>query len=164
MAALADDYQRTHGPVGPQEHTVKDEAVIYTGAMTCTDTNGELLPAANTAGLKFAGVNYGDRVDNTEDGEVCRVDRTQRFVVACAGMAAGDLGKSVYASNDNTVALTTTGFVYVGKIAEVISATKVLVDPTIADDQITTTVAVADAANVATVVAALKTLGLFVNP
>jgi hypothetical protein len=136
MSALTDDFQRVRAAVGPQSYVVKDNEVIYSGALTATDSNGELLAATNTAGLKFAGVNFGPRVDNSDDGLSCVVDKSMRFRVACSGMAAGDVGKRVFVADDNTVALT--GAVYVGRIVAVYSATEVLVDPTVGDDDVLT--------------------------
>ncbi len=129
--ALSDDLQRERRPRGPWTYSLKNDAVIYSGAMVCRDSNGEALPAADTAGLQFLGVNYGDRVDNADDGLSVKVDNTQIFLADIAAAAADDLGKLVYAVDDTTVGLAAdvTNLVTVGRIVGIKSATQVWVDP-----------------------------------
>lgn len=131
MSALADDLQRQHHPRGPWTYTLKNDEIIFGGAMVCTDGNGEALEAADTAGLRFVGVNYGDRVDNSDDGEKITVDGTQVFLATIAAATDADLGKLVYAVDDTTVGLAAdvTNLVTVGRIVGVKSATEVWVDP-----------------------------------
>lgn len=134
--ALSDDYQRDRRPIGPRQYTIKDNEIIYTGALCCIDSNGELLAGTDTNGLEFAGVYYGDRIDNTDDGLTCIVDKVQEFKAAGSGFAAGDIGAKVYLADDNTVAKVTTNSVYVGRITQVISATEVWVDPTASPENV----------------------------
>ncbi len=160
MSALADDYQRDRKPVGPEEYTVKNDEIIYSGALCNIDSTGELVAATDTAGEMFAGVNYGDRCDNSDDGEVCQVDKAQKFNVAGTGFSAADIGKSVYVLTDNSVALSAgvTNHVYVGKICQVDSATSIWVDPTVGDDDVD-----AASAEVADPASAVSTDGLLAS-
>lgn len=137
MAALSDDYQRQRRAPGSNKYTVKNDEVLYAGALCNVDTNGEALAATDTAGEFFGGVYYGpNRIDNSDDGEEVILDRHSVFLATGSGFSAGDVGKPVYIVDDNTVGLDTasTNRVYVGRIVQYVSATQVWVDPNLDDD------------------------------
>ena len=139
MGALSGDFQRDRKPAGPVEYTVKNDSILFSGALCVTDTtSGELEAGTDAAGKKFAGVNYGPRVDNADDGLTCVVDRSQKFVVAGSGFTPGDVGKSLYLLTDNSAALSAgvTNHVYLGKFDAYISATECWCDPTRGDDDV----------------------------
>ncbi len=81
---------------------------IYAGAMVCVDADGYAVPAADTAGLLFAGVATA-RTDNASgaDGDVSVVVRRRgRFHFASASaLDQSALGAQVCASDDQTVAV-----------------------------------------------------------
>lgn len=147
--ALADDKQRTRRTPGKISYVIKDNEILYTGALCCVDSNGELIAGADSANVDFAGVYYGDRIDNTDDGYSAEVDRQQEFQVAIASAAAGDVGKNVYLLDDNTVGYyaASTNKVYVGRVSAYVSATLIWVDPTQAEDLTLEVQTVADPAS-----------------
>ena len=133
MSALRDDYQRDRWPRGPHLYPVDIAALLYAGALTVTNADGELEAGGDRAGVKFAGVNYGERVNGNLGGQTCIVDKEQEFVASGTGFTAGDVGRKVYLVDDTTVALTTTHLVLCGVISAFISSTEVRVDPSKGD-------------------------------
>ena len=132
MTALTENYARNLKSHKMPNYGVKAEAVIFRGALTMVDAAGYLVPCTQLAGAVFAGVSK-DVADATgmADGEVrCDVEAVDAFEVDIAAAVQADIGKKVYALDDNTVELTqTTNSVEVGRIVEVISSTKVMVLP-----------------------------------
>lgn len=128
--ALSADAQRVEKEGRLQSMPVKAAVTIHKGALVKVGADGYLAPQAAEAGAVHAGVAY-EAKDNASgsDGDVsCRVETGRAFEVGGSGFVAADLGKSVYASDDDTVSVTQgANELKVGKIIEVISATKVLV-------------------------------------
>jgi len=100
----------------------------YLGAMMFVNASGYVSPVA-TAGFKFAGVNVGGRVDN-EAGSAgdynVKLAVEGEFEMVSSGLSQADIGKVVYASDDQTVTLTA-GTPMVGVITEVKAATQPMV-------------------------------------
>lgn len=111
-------------------YPVKANVKIYKGALLMIDSDGYLTLAASDATAVFAGVAY-EAKDNTggANGDVsCRVlQDSKQHQLPGAGFTQADVGKLVYATDDEIVALTQAvgDEVAVGKIDEFISATKV---------------------------------------
>ena len=109
-----------------------NNVTLYKGTLASLDADGYLKKASDTAGEKFVGVVF-ETVDNStgSDGDAsARVWQTGTFEFAFSGTATqADVGKAVYAVDNNTVALaaTTTNDVPVGFITEFVSASKVRV-------------------------------------
>ncbi len=116
-----------------QEFPMIAADIIYEGALVSIDdpdTDGGALPAGDVAGQHFAGVctHEADNVSGSAGDEVVRVDISGAAVVlAGTGFDANDIGVEVFASDDQTVAKSTTNSIPVGKIIEYISATSVRV-------------------------------------
>lgn len=127
--ALTEAKPREMRSLGEVEYDVKDAAIIFEGAICCYDANDELLPGADTAGLKFAGIHRHPTVDNTDDGEQCRVDPLTPYHAFGSGFAAGDRGEPIYVIDDDTVSKTSTHGVWGGNIEEVLSSEEVVVMP-----------------------------------
>lgn len=106
---------------------------LFKGSLVAVDTGGHAVKAAATANFVTAGVAF-EQVDNTGaagDKDV-RVWATGSFVFNFSGTATqADVGKQVYAVDDNTVKLFDGGAgavnVLVGRIVEFISASSVRV-------------------------------------
>lgn len=130
MTALTSDAQRIEKEGRLQAMPVAATVRIYKNAILMRNAAGYILPAASLASAVFAGVAY-EAADNTSglDGALkLRVETERAFEFDGAGFTQADLLKEVYAADDNTVQLAAgTNLVKVGKIIEVISATKVLV-------------------------------------
>lgn len=127
MAALTDNklVEEKDGKI--VQMIVKASTTVYRNALVMIEAaTGHIKPCAAEASAIFAGVAYED---NKDGASVIRVIREGVFPMVAAGMAQTDLGKAVYASDDQTVS-TTQGAneLEVGKIVEVVSATKVMVD------------------------------------
>lgn len=111
---------------------VAANAIIFRGALVKINAAGYVEPCATESGAVFAGTaREGVDATGAASGDYSvLVEERNSFYVAAAGIVAADLGKLVYASDDNTVALVDSGDLQeVGKIIEVVSATKVLVQP-----------------------------------
>ena len=130
MTALASNTNRTEKIGKLVAMKVKGGANIFHNALVMIGADGYLAPCASEAGAVYAGMAY-EACDNSEgaDGElVCRVERHAAIECAGARFVQADMGKKVYAADDNTVQLAAgTDLPMVGVIIEVISATKVLV-------------------------------------
>lgn len=105
---------------------VKTGAAIFQNALVMVEAVAAgVLPAAASAGARFAGIAYED---NKDGATVIRVKRDGAFPMIGTGFADADLLKPVYASDDQTVSTTqATNELEVGIIIEVINATLVLV-------------------------------------
>lgn len=117
MTTLAKDALRDYELGHINELPVIASDIIYTGAAVGDNASGYARPLV--AGDKFKG--FADtKADNSGGaaGEInVRVRARGRIKLAISGLAVGDLGKLVYASDDNTFTLTSTnnskvGFVY----------------------------------------------------
>jgi hypothetical protein len=130
VAALTKDRSTTRKIGGQAAYPVAAGAKIYAGAMVCLNADGYAVPAADAAGLKFVGISrqYVDNSGGADGAQTVLVWREGVFDLAASGMTAADVGKPVFAADDQTVALSTTNGVGVGIITEVESATKVWVD------------------------------------
>lgn len=98
---------------------------IYQGALVCVNGSGYAVPAANTANYRFVGVAIHG-VDNSSgaNGDLSVSVRTAgEITIVSSGLTQADVGKPVYASDDQTVALATTNAIYVGTISSYTSAT-----------------------------------------
>ncbi len=108
------------------------DEIIFRGALVMIDAAGFLQPCSQIAGSVFAGV-AREGVDATglSSGECSGLVETRdAFYVNIAAAAVLNIGDDVFALDDNTVELTqTANSVPVGKILEIVSATKVLVLP-----------------------------------
>lgn len=132
MTALTQNVARDGKNTKMPAYPVLADAVIYRGALLKIDAAGFLAPCASEAGCVFAGVaREGVDATGASSGDYkCLVETKDSFYVAAAGIVAADLGKKVYAADDNTVQLAAgTNLQEVGKIIEVVSATLVLVQP-----------------------------------
>lgn len=130
MTALTKDRNTTQKVGGQVAYGVAASAKIYAGALVCLNGSGYAVPAADTAGLRFVGVAQ-EQVDNAggaNGAKTVLIKDEGVFDFSGANFTAADVGKAVFASDDQTVALSTTNGIGVGHIREVESATKVWVE------------------------------------
>lgn len=105
---------------------------LYEGTLISLNTSGYATNASDTANEKFVGVARKE-VDNSAGaaGDKDVLVWASGVVEVAAGWSAaqGDVGKQVYASDNQTVNLAAnlTNDVLVGRIVEVVSASKVRV-------------------------------------
>lgn len=131
MVALTQNANRTEKEGQLISFKVKGGVNIFRNALVAVDATGYLVPMSDTAGLTFAGMAYeGCDASNAVDGELSvRVERENAFEVDGTGFVQADVLKAVVGLDDNSVGLTSTNSVSVGRILEVISGTRVLVEP-----------------------------------
>ncbi len=130
MTALAADRQTVQYPRGEfVSHPVKGSTKVYLGSLVCVGTDGYAVPAANTAGLKFAGVaqENADNSSGSDGAETIKVRRTGIAEFVASGLTVADQGKDLFVTDDQTVT-TTPGNVRCGKLAFFESATVAPVD------------------------------------
>jgi hypothetical protein len=114
---------------------------FWPGAMIALNANANATKCDNTAGLKFDGIcAVTDRLQINADDTLTTMalDKTKQVLVQRpfriqmninAPPAATDVGKLVYAVDDQTVSLTTTNSVRVGFLEKILSPTTVLIAP-----------------------------------
>lgn len=128
MAALADNKEVSEKQ-GILHSAPMAVDIIYRGALVMHNTSGYLAPAATGAGGIFAGVAM-EKVDNSggSAGDVeCKYQSEGVFLLEGSGLAQGDVGDMVYASDDQTITKTSTNNPLVGQIIKFVSATQVWV-------------------------------------
>jgi len=103
--------------------------IIYRGAMVMYNAAGFLAPALTGAGNVFAGI-AEEEVDNSlgaAGDKSCKHKVEGSYLLTGAGFAQTDVGSSAYASDDQTITLTSTNNPLVGQIVQFVSATQVWV-------------------------------------
>ncbi|MCS6918818.1 MAG: DUF2190 family protein [Fimbriimonadales bacterium] len=128
MPALTQPYE-THEREGLIiAYPVKANAKIWKGALVCVDSTGYLVPASDSAGLRFVGVAF-ESVDNTGGGngeKRCRVVKRGTFIYNRVGSyTQADVGATVRATTDNEVAKTSANNILVGTVVELLDGNRV---------------------------------------
>jgi len=130
MTALTANLNRTEKEGKLQSYPIVAGAKIYKNALLMIRPDGYVAPAAALVGAVYGGMAYEESAIPTASGdESVRIERTNAIEIAIAAATQADLGKEVYASDDNLVStIQGVNEVAVGVIIEVISATLVLVE------------------------------------
>jgi hypothetical protein len=130
MTAAAADTNTKYMPEGQEiELRLAASKTIYSGTMVCRNASGLAVPAADTAGLKLAGVSKGDKRNGTAtivSGSstpyfYAAIKRKGCFRFAASGLAITDIGKKVYVSDDKTITTTPTN-VFAGYLMDIDTA------------------------------------------
>ncbi|MEO1337118.1 MAG: hypothetical protein AAFV29_15845, partial [Myxococcota bacterium] len=112
--------------IGPASPLIAAGQLIFKGAL-CMMASGYLQDGGDLADAIFAGLSIDGTGGQTtsadgvfSDGSVARTRLITEGVVLVnlTGVAQGDVGAEVYLVDDDTVALTTTNSVRVGRIVE----------------------------------------------
>jgi len=120
MTALAADRKTIREDGDFVEYPVAASTQIYLGSLVCMNASGYLVPAADTAGLLFAGV-AEQNVDNSagaNGAENCKVNQRGKFQFATGStLLITGMGTSLYIEDDQTVSLAAdvTNNVFCGK-------------------------------------------------
>lgn len=128
MTALATDSNRIYELGDINQVPVKGSSVIYQGAAVGGHSSGYARPILN--GDKFLGF-ADERIDNSggADGvKTVRVRKRGAILLDISGVVVGDIGKSVYATDDNTFTLSDASSVYIGQISRIDSSGVALVE------------------------------------
>ena len=103
---------------------------IYKNALTKINVAGFIAGCATESGAVYAGMAY-EEIDNSAGANgdlLVRIERINAIYINGTSFVAADLGKAVYASDDDTAVLVDSGDLQlIGKIIEVVSATEILV-------------------------------------
>lgn len=122
----ARDARRQEGNILAYKQAAAD---IFAGALVSKNAAGFVKPSSDTASELFLGV--ADKTSKNATGaagaKVVRVWKHGVFTFATSGATQADIGALVNATDDQTVAKTSTNSVAVGRIVEVLSATSVRV-------------------------------------
>lgn len=128
MTALATDSNRIYELGDINQVPVKGSSIIYQGAAVGGHSSGYARSIAN--GDKFLGF-ADEHIDNSGGGDglkTVRVRKRGAILLDISGVALGDNGKSVYATDDNTFTLSDTNAVYIGQISRIDSSGVALVE------------------------------------
>ncbi len=128
MTGLVNDANRVYELGDINQVPVKASAIIYQGAAVGGHSSGYARPIAN--GDKFLGF-ADEKIDNSGGGDgvkTVRVRKRGAILLDISGVALGDIGKSVYATDDNTFTLSATNAVYIGQISRIDSSGVALVE------------------------------------
>lgn len=119
--------------------TLAAETTFYTHAMIGVTETGYYAKFDDTASMLFAGLVRGQEGDpvlpaGTAGADALQLDLVQpkRFELAISGVAVTDIGKTVYASDDQTGLLTSSALTYanvVGIVVDVVASGIALVEP-----------------------------------
>jgi hypothetical protein len=128
MPALQQPYEAHEREGLIVAYPVKANARIWKGALVCVDNTGYLVPASDTANLRFVGVAF-ESVDNmggASGAKRCRVVKRGTFVYNRIGsFTQADIGTTARAITDNEVAKTSTNNIVVGTVVELLDGNRV---------------------------------------
>lgn len=126
-------------PIQTMHELAASNTVIFAHSLVEIDSNGDVLPATSSSAgvIAYSEVYYDEDSENLtadelgSDVEKAKVKHGLTVLLNGVSMAAGDIGKNVYANDDNTVQKSadesTETKPYVGTVQEFISATEVYV-------------------------------------
>jgi len=127
-AALSADTNIVRKESGLQSHPVYESTQIYKGALVCLNTSGYLVAAADTAGLRFAGVAYENVLGTTSGAKRCRVITEGVHKVVATSITQAMVGQKMYVSTDGVMDDTSTNFICCGTLVEYDSTTSGWID------------------------------------
>jgi predicted RecA/RadA family phage recombinase len=132
MSALTRDRATSYREGIEVEFPVAAATKIYAGSMVCVNAGGYATPAADTSGLRFAGVAL-EQVDNSAGANgvtMIRLRRTGVFEFNAANLTQAKVGNAMYAVDDQTCAdaAGATNDIKVGALVKYVSATKGWID------------------------------------
>lgn len=127
-AAVADVNTKSSRDFLEVELQLAASQTVYKGTMVCRNASGYGVPAADTAGLKLAGVSKGSKrhglstvVSASSGSYYVDLDRTGCFRFAASGLAITDIGKKVYVADDKTIQIAPT-YVFAGYLVGIDTA------------------------------------------
>ncbi len=122
MAALTQGRNTARRDGDIFEVPVAASTIIYDGAMVARNGDGNAVPAADTAGLVVIG-RAEARADNSGGaaGAITVTVRSGVFAWSHGGLTRADLGKVVYATDDQTVATASANKAPAGILVDVTS-------------------------------------------
>ncbi len=134
MAALTKDRATPYRDGIELDFPVAANTKIYAGSLVCANTTGYVVPAADTAGLKFVGVAI-EQMDNTGGANgalTIRLRRSGAFQFDAASITQAMVGTAMYIVDDHTMddATGPTNDIRIGVLVKYVSDTQGWVDIT----------------------------------
>ncbi len=134
MAALTKDRATPYRDGIELDFPVAANTKIYAGSLVCANTTGYVVPAADTAGLKFVGVAI-EQMDNTGGANgalTIRLRRSGAFQFDAASITQAMVGTAMYIVDDHTMddATGATNDIRIGVLVKYVSDTQGWVDIT----------------------------------
>lgn len=134
MAALTKDRATPYRDGIELDFPVAANTKIYAGSLVCANSTGYAVPAADTAGLKFAGVAL-EQADNTGAANgalIVRLRRSGAFQFDAASITQAMVGTAMYIVDDHTMddASGPTNDIRIGVLVKYVSDTQGWVDIT----------------------------------
>ena len=129
MAAVSTDQVTRQRGSDRASHPAKASTLHYEGVMAFLNA-GLAEAGINSGNNKFAGI-VARKTDNSAGADsalAVEVFRKGHFLLTGASLAIGDVGATVYATDNYTITKTSTNNVAVGKIVNFVSSTQVWVD------------------------------------
>ena len=128
MNPLTTDTSRTYELGTTNALPIAANTRIYEGAALGDNGDGYVRPLQ--AGDPFRGFadRHGDNTQGTEGERTIRIRKQGAIVLSLPGARLSDVGKAVYASDDNTFTLESAGNTFIGRIARLDSIDTVIVD------------------------------------
>lgn len=108
------------------ELTIASGSTLYVGAIVCTNASNQLVPAADSTAIRFAGIfEPWSGASMTGDGTLKgKFTYNYEVLLPCAGtVAASQRGTAMYAADDEGITNVTTLGPQIGKLVELESAT-----------------------------------------
>lgn len=132
MAALTRDRNTFYREGVEIEFPVATNTKVYAGSLVCVNSNGYIVPAADSPNFTFVGVAL-EQVDNgtgSNGDKSIRVRRTGVFEFNAVSITQAMVGSAMYAADDQTFddAAGLTNDVKVGILTRYVSATKGWID------------------------------------
>lgn len=167
MAALAADRNTVSKYEGViKSFPVKDNVIIYKGALVGIDSNGYALPAADAASVRVVGV-AEKKADNTVVGHVAgfvniQVRSGRAFRFNASSITQAMVGTIMYVVDDNTFDdAVGTNAIKAGRLVEYLSATEGWIY--VHEGGMSVGTAVANASDLATAQALANALKVIIN-
>ena len=134
MAALTKDRATPYRDGIELDFPVAANTKIYAGSLVCANSTGYAVPAADTAGLKFAGVAL-EQADNTGAANgalTVRLRRSGAFQFDAASITQAMVGTAMYIVDDHTMddASGPTNDIRIGVLVKYVADTQGWVDIT----------------------------------
>jgi len=134
MAGLTKDRATPYREGIEIDFPVAANTKIFAGSLVCANSSGYAVPAADAAGLKFAGVAL-EQADNTggaNGAKKVRVRRVGVFEFDAASITQSMVGIAMYVVDDHTIddAAGPTNDIRVGILVKYVSDTKGWIDIT----------------------------------
>ena len=134
MAALTKDRATPYRDGIELDFPVAANTKIYAGSLVCANSTGYAVPAADTAGLKFAGVAL-EQADNTgaaNGASTVRLRRSGAFQFDAASITQAMVGTAMYIVDDHTMddASGPTNDIRIGVLVKYVADTQGWVDIT----------------------------------